>query len=941
MKKFLLSLVALLSGVGAWAGVTDFPEITTDVNNPIYYTIYNTRSAEPGGLMYYAGDAVGLKDGCTAATLEDKYKFYFTGSHDALYIHNAATTKKLASVESWTDGGSVWAFASRTAADGVAVGPQGGSGNVFWNDKNYSTDATTSDFTVWSKDDAGSGFVFERADSWVFPKTGNIYSIEAPLFEKVQGVKKGLYVKDDGSLAWGTFDHMNRNCLWKATVNADGTVVFKNLGTGTYIGDLDTSETTVNTTLQSLGSNQFNIKVTVPNAEDTGTETHTFHANSHGNGTSTSGNIVSWPGLIGSASAWSFVEQVDPDAVTHVTVTYNFMYNGVSKGTQTVELLDGDEYPDLELLWWGVQATKPEGTVSATEAVEGIVTKDIVVTANTPFEFADTYADIANWYYLKLNLNSYLYHVAGQDYIDASKTSPNYDNIDAFIWAFVGNPFDGFQIVNKLAGETMVLTSPDPAGTTGNGADIHPVMGTTSNAWTFSTSTHGTNGFYIAYGTTDKRMNKRDGKLAYWTAGADAGSTFVVASVDATGMTDLTPVLEKAKAWQSNIGIGTAVGNVTAESASGLDAAIRNADAAVESGTGLFACINPLNNALANLVTVQPNPAKYYRIVSSCTVDHRAGQLVYVNNTGGMKFARESDNLATSLGYIFRFEDAGSGKFYIYNVERGVYMQSVGAASKTDVANAKAVTISNMGKDNIVSIKPDGQNMMHAQDAGSSIVGWNNSEYTSASAWKIEEIDITTASHPVTISDAGYATLCLGYNATIPENIKAFYVSGTDAEKANMEELDGVIPANCAVVLKGAAGTYEFKADATSPTAPENKLQGSTINTYVEGEGYVLSKQNNVVALYKATLDKNASGAEGTENSNTHFLNNAFKAYLPVESASAARFYIFDFGTETGINNIESGETINGNAVTYDLSGRRVQNAQKGIYIVNGKKVIK
>ena len=80
MKKFtsLLMLFCMFVGM-AWAGPTDLPKITTDVNNPIYYTIMNTRSSQPGGYMYYAGDNVGMKDGWTftGAGLDNKYKFFF------------------------------------------------------------------------------------------------------------------------------------------------------------------------------------------------------------------------------------------------------------------------------------------------------------------------------------------------------------------------------------------------------------------------------------------------------------------------------------------------------------------------------------------------------------------------------------------------------------------------------------------------------------------------------------------------------------------------------------------------------------------------------------------------------------------------------------------------------------------------------------------------
>jgi hypothetical protein len=102
-------------------------------------------------------------------------------------------------------------------------------------------------------------------------------------------------------------------------------------------------------------------------------------------------------------------------------------------------------------------------------------------------------------------------------------------------------------------------------------------------------------------------------------------------------------------------------------------------------------------------------------------------------------------------------------------------------------------------------------------------------------------------------------------------------------------------------------------------------LAGTIETEKVAGPAYVLANVKGEVGFYQAKLD-----GEGK------FQNNANKAYLPV--TSEARFISFDFGTETAIESVES---VDNNAVVYDLAGRRVQGAQKGIFIVNGKKVIK
>ena len=66
-------------------------------------------------------------------------------------------------------------------------------------------------------------------------------------------------------------------------------------------------------------------------------------------------------------------------------------------------------------------------------------------------------------------------------------------------------------------------------------------------------------------------------------------------------------------------------------------------------------------------------------------------------------------------------------------------------------------------------------------------------------------------------------------------------------------------------------------------------------------------------------------------------------AYLQFPTAAAAagaKIYIQEEdGTYTAINGVEADGTIEGEGI-YNLSGQRVNKAQKGIYIVNGKKVL-
>ena len=932
MRKFTSLMLMLLCAVTTWAGPTDLPKIST-VENPIYYTIVNTRSSQPGGLMYYAGDNVGLKDE-QAVVIEDKHMFYFTGSHEALYIHNKATGNKLASVSSWTEEGTEWAIGESPKGGGLAIGPKGGlNSNNCINEKNYVTDENTSDFTTWSANDDGSIFILDLAVEYTFPETDKFYTIEAPLFFNKQGVNKGLYVDANGNPGWNTVDLTDKNFYWIPTVNGDGTVALKNLGTEKYLNGTEMSDAAVGAKIKVLGAKQFNIIV----------NNVTLHANNHGNGANASGNIVSWGGSVGSASAWQFIEKQDPDAVSQLDITYNFTYKGktLEGYTQTVSTLVGEEYPNITVQFpYGISATKPEGTIAADAAT----TVTIAVEENLPFAYADSYETITKWYYIQQHSSAgygkYLQYA--ETYIEWADATIAVGEADTYTWAFVGNPFNGFKMVNYGAPE-------DANAVVSNGSG-NPSFGAFADATAWNIKASATNAdaehFCFQYPGSNQYMNAQSGKIAFWSS-ADQGSTMWVTERDLTGLAELQTLIDQVDAAIAAYGQGgTTVGFYTAESIAVLTTKLGEAKAAAEaneSAAANTAAQVALQNAVAALETIQPSEGAFYNIVSACTKDHRGGQQVYVNADGGMQFAKVEDNMANgSIGHVFQFVPAGDNKFYIYNVQRGTYMQSVGTATETDAAKAKAVTIKSMGLENRVSITPDGQKQMHTQDAGSKIVGWNENSPTDGSAWIISEVaDITALSHSVTVSAAGYSTLCVGYNAAIPAEVKCYVVSSTTNGWAHLEPITGVLPANTPVILEN-AGEFEFTYSTETPATIEtNLLEGSTITKKITDQSntyYILSIVDNIVGLYPDAMSEIVEGEGENAVSTKTFVNNAFKAYLPVTTTEAALSYGFDFGGTTAIEGIEA---VAGEQAIYDLTGRKIEAITvPGLYIINGVKTI-
>ncbi len=160
---------------------------------------------------------------------------------------------------------------------------------------------------------------------------------------------------------------------------------------------------------------------------------------------------------------------------------------------------------------------------------------------------------------------------------------------------------------------------------------------------------------------------------------------------------------------------------------------------------------------------------------------------------------------------------------------------------------------------------------------------------------------------------------------TADENTKVFQAA-LSGNQLTMTEVPGrEIPAGKAVILKStAASTITLTAATTSATLEGNQLVGTATAIANPGNAYVLNKGANGVGFYKLS-------STGTIGAN--------KAYLTYSGSGAPSFLNFVEGNVTGIE-MPKAETTNSDAEVYDLQGRRVANPTKGMYIVNGKKVV-
>ena len=268
----------------------------------------------------------------------------------------------------------------------------------------------------------------------------------------------------------------------------------------------------------------------------------------------------------------------------------------------------------------------------------------------------------------------------------------------------------------------------------------------------------------------------------------------------------------------------------------------------------------------------------------------------------------------------------------------------LGSTSKTDFSSkdtpvAWTVTIDKNGNATIQCSTSDSRQILFN--------GTNCKNYAVSNAGTsgYYNVQLYQKVYPLTVSSAtgGYATF---YNEEeaykMPNGLKGYAVTkaenGHFITRTTAYETGATVPAKTPLLIIGAAADYYpaiVSGTGVEAYAGSNLLEGAR-----DAEGYTSSSNGNV---YYYKLGLNTKGVPGfywgAEGGAAFKMQKATTAYLavPQTKANGANALFFDFGPETGINEIQ---TEQADKAIFDLSGRRVQKATKGFYIVGGKKVL-
>ena len=469
---------------------------------------------------------------------------------------------------------------------------------------------------------------------------------------------------------------------------------------------------------------------------------------------------------------------------------------------------------------------------------------------------------------------------------------------------------------------------------------------------------------YVTYNATSEKA--KNGGFFFISSTPDAANFTAAkvgdydAAVSISGNTinvnytyNLAKITELAKEALAKTGVGYPTATAATRTA------LENA---VKAGTDAAAIENALNAFKTSTDNIQmPEDGKAYRI----KVPYISGTANYLYCNGekvGNKANDETTNandfvfvchivngkymFATNYGTYLSWADSGdANKSYSTSAQTTTYIvqndwtiepatldKGAGSVSLIDRADVFGlVQMKALGKDGqttyYLNSRIDDDFISQWSADKFYDTGWNN--MNRSCYYQFEEVEypntinfhdaqnINGVSHIATFS-APFATI-------IPAGVKAYYVSAKGTE-ATMTAIDAqAIPANQGVILtseSGDAATMVPAAGETAAAISGNQLGHSAgaAKSLTAGEGYILGNGSEGTAFYPCKA--------GSLPSN--------KAYLLGNGQSAI---VMNFGNAvTGINTIAA--PASAKAPIFDLSGRRVVKATKGLYIQNGKKVI-
>ena len=706
-----------------------------------------------------------------------------------------------------------------------------------------------------------------------------------------------------------------------------------------------------------------------------------------------------WPTATTTGLDKGIAYDIDVEVTTSMpsaNIIYNYTFDGSTVASETLTATVGQTMPQPTITIPSyISATYPTLPETVPEG-GGTYTIATTTKADSPFKFSTSLAN-AQWTTMKLLFSKKNYNngeakpynegtwIAGSgvatilSYTDATET-----NYDQYIWAFVGDWYNGYKVYSytdqnkKLVYTGNFTTNYDSNRTITLSDDA--TLADNQCTWIVVDWT-GTNGAEYSEPTYSLRLNNSAHPNYY--AGDHISSRVLGTWESTTGnqvnhgriaFADPAPIYQPiAQSILDNQGVGYPA----------ADSDVRTALSTAISGAATFNELKSKVDAFMNesAQIELPTDGKAYRIKAK----YFTGDVRWLKFTENASATDEDLRLTLGLTDLNTEPTGYEGTFichkvndneYIFTTNKGKFLTWCGNGKQNLTGKESSFASEyTYGTHNATLKLANTVLKSHAYASqlfgALTLQGWNNTTghdhylmagetnfgyagptdvyYTnnSSSAFYFEETDypnVVTLTQATGIDDGTkkIATFSAPFAFTVPEGMNAYVVetvpTSSTAQMAQLATAGSTVAANTGVILYGATAETQVRMIPATETGASHasSLLGQSAGEAkqivdVAGQtNYILVNKDGNIVFSKAL----ANG----ENKNIS-MN---KAYLSIPAGSPVNQFALSFGNEgetTGINAIEAGQAGSTAAPVYDLSGRRIsQPATRGIYIRGGKK---
>lgn len=330
----------------------------------------------------------------------------------------------------------------------------------------------------------------------------------------------------------------------------------------------------------------------------------------------------------------------------------------------------------------------------------------------------------------------------------------------------------------------------------------------------------------------------------------------------------------------------------------------------------------------------QPVVGKLYRFKGNASNKYMCANTATPSADTKMDMDASSDNYGTIFMVCAGDDVEGQTAYKLLSYKTGYYTKNThNNGALVGAANSILMKSSEGGNLGSYTLKTNHSGSKYVYD-NNTVVDRNGSYEAGNCDWTIEEVTWL----PIPLSSTYkwgtiYTPVALNNNLGRLE----FYTATISGDKLVMTNRGEDIPANTPYLVKyvGTDESNDFSSGCVFVEISNSKTTIAESEYALRGgieSGDTPEIEGNTIYTMQKPSDADPLGFYKFTGTTMP----GFKAYLPVPNNAPVRGFVFDPGTTTGIDQMTTDEA---DQTVYDLSGRRVNRAGKGLYIINGKKV--